>query len=555
MINIKTVKQIAGAFRRFGVSGVRPYFTSFRHKRASKREYRSWIKQNELDDNGRNAILAKISEFHHSPLISIILPVYDVDEIWLRKCLDSVIAQIYPHWELCIADDASKRRHIRPLIEKYVAKDKRLRAVFRPENGHISAASNSALEIATGEFAVLLDHDDELAEDALFWVANEINEYPETSMIYSDEDLIDERGERSEPKFKPDFSRDLLYSLNLVTHLSAYRTELLRKTGGFRIGMEGSQDYDLALRVVEQIPDTAIRHIPRILYHWRTIPTSVAGNTGAKPYAFEKAREAIESHFERTGVAAVVEPSVDDLNSVAYKLPDQMPTVSLIVDGEITDELKNKINYRELDLISSGAGETAASRLNAAAASATGEILCFLDGRLIPMSRDWLREMVAFALQPEVGAVGAKLLQPNGGIDQTGFILGGMDPIRKAHNGFPREYYGNFLRAALTGNYSAVSWRCFAIRRAVFENVGGFDAEHFQENLFDVDLCLSLGELGLRVVYTPRAELIAGSHEPEISAEKAGIDYFRERWKAVLERDPFYNPNFTDDGETFRYRV
>ncbi len=552
---MQTVKELTGAFRRFGVSGVRPYLTSFRHKRANKREYRSWIKQNGLDDNDRDAMLAKINDFDRRPLISIILPVYDVDEIWLRKCIDSVIAQIYPHWELCIADDASIRRHIRPLIEKYTTSDKRIRAVFRPANGHISAASNSALEIATGEFAVLLDHDDELAGDALFWVANELNEYPETSMIYSDEDLIDERGERSEPKFKPDFSRDLLYSLNLVTHLSAYRTELLRKIGGFRIGIEGSQDYDLALRVVEQIPDTAIRHIPRILYHWRTIPTSVAANTGAKPYAFAKAREAIVSHFERTGVVAVVEPSVDDLNRVVYKLPHHMPTVSMIVNGEITAELKDKINYREFDLISAGLGERRASRLNVAAASATGEILCFLDGRLTPMSRDWLREMVAFVLQTEVGAVGAKLLQANGGIDQTGIILGGRDLIRKAHNGFPRECYGNFLRAALTGNYSAVSWRCLAIRRAVFEDLGGFDAEHFQENLFDVDLCLRLGERDLRVVYTPHAELIAGSQEPETLPEKAGIDYFRDRWKAVLDRDPFYNPNFTDDGDTFRYKL
>lgn len=551
----RKISNLLAAVRSYGLAAALPYFESFRRKRRDKRDYQKWIKHNSIDNQRREGMRQEISRFDSRPLISIILPVYDVDEIWLRKCIDSVIAQIYTNWELCISDDASKRAHVRPLLEEYLAGDKRIKAVFRPENGHISAASNSALEIATGEFAVLLDHDDELAEDALFWVAKELNDHPEAAMIYSDEDLIDEKGRRSDPKFKPDLSLDLLYSLNLVTHLSSYRTDVLRKIGGFRIGLEGSQDYDLALRVIEQIPASAIRHIPRILYHWRAIPTSVAGNSGAKPYAFAKAREAITSHFERTGTSAAVDAVIGGLNRARYQLPDPLPCCSIIAIGGHNGAIANETEYPNIEMIKVSTAGKVPRSLNAAAASSAGEVLCFIDGSLEPLLPGWLDEMISLAMQPKIGVVGAKILSSNGGIDQTGFVLGGEDLVRKAHFGLPLDYNGNLFRTSLIGNYSAVSARCMVIRRRVFEEIKGFDAEHFAASLFDADLCLRLWEGGYRVVYTPYAELIEVLEGSRSEASDAEMEYFKGRWNDELNRDPYYNPNFTDEGEPFRYRT
>ena len=483
------------------------------------------------------------------------MPVYDVEEEWLRLCIKSVLDQIYENWELCIADDCSPSSHIRRVLDEYSSKDPRITVVFRAENGHISAASNSALKLATGEFCVLLDHDDELSEDALFWVANEINAHPDVQMIYSDEDVIDINGRRSDPRFKPDLSRDLLYSLNMVTHLSAYKTKLLNELSGFRIGFEGSQDYDLALRVVERTRDNLIRHIPRVLYHWRTIPTSVAGNAGAKPYAFAKARDAIHSHFERTGVNAAVVAAEDDLNRVRYTLPLELPSVTVIVSSGSRAGLRDVTDYPNLDVIEIDAVGAMAERLNTISAAVNSEVLCFLDGSLRPLSADWLSEMVSFALQPKIGIVGAKLLQTNGSIDQTGFILGGPEIVRLAHRGYPRSHHGNFYRAGLIGNYSAVSGRCMVIRRDVFERIGGFDSEHYSQRLFDADLCLRLTESGFRIVYSPYAELIESSRSVILEPNEKEIDYFCRRWRAVLNGDPFYNPNFTDQGEPFKYCV
>ena len=273
---MKPLERAQTIFSKWGLRGLTAWGIALYRKRREGRAYERFVLI-------EHSTVADTINFIKGPLISVILPVYNVDEKWLRKCIDSVCKQSSRNWELCIADDASTAKHIRPLLEEYASKDPRIKVVFRETNGHISAASNSALELASGEFCLLLDHDDELSPDALFWVATEIDEHPDVAMIYSDEDLIDENGKRTAPKFKPDFCRDLLYSLNLVTHLSAYRTEILRAIGGFRVGIEGSQDYDLALRVVERIAETQIRHIPRILYHWRAIPGSVAWTAVRNP--------------------------------------------------------------------------------------------------------------------------------------------------------------------------------------------------------------------------------------------------------------------------------
>lgn len=362
-------------------------------------------------------------------------------------------------------------------------------------------------------------------------------------MIFSDEDVIDTEGRRSDPKFKPDFSPDLMLSLNMVTHLSCYRTELLRGIGGFRLGLEGSQDYDVALRVVEQISAKEIRHIARVLYHWRAVETSVAANRGAKPYAFEIARVAIAEHLERTGVDADVVEAADGLNRVRY--PHGKSSISLIVVGA-----GKHFDIESCETIYVGDSDLLAHELNEAAADATGAAIVFLDRSLVPHSNDWLEELASYVSQKEIGAVGCKILRKDGAIEQTGLILGGQSIVRKAHSGYPQNANGYFFRAGLIGNYSAVSWRALAIRKDVFESVGGFRADEFPNELFDVDLSLRLLEKGFRVVYTPYVTM---KNTREVRKEFSGdvLDRLQELWPDQIARDAFYNPNLSLNREPF----
>lgn len=555
------------------------------HARRADREYQEWIKNcGTLTDENRAKIRREIGELADKPLVSIILPVYNIPEKWLRLCLESVTKQLYHNWELCVADDCSPSPHVRKVLDEYASKDRRIKIVYRPANGHISAASNSALELATGEFAALLDHDDELAEDALFYVVKEINAFPDAALVYSDEDMLDERGRRYAPKFKPDWSPDFFYSLNLITHLAVYRTELLRQIGGFRIGAEGSQDYDLALRASECVDESQIRHIPKILYHWRAVSGSVALDANEKPYAHERARDAIRAHLKRLGKKATVSPTVSGYHRVRYELPDRLPKVSLIVTVEndveaarrAIENFAENTDYRDLEIVLSGsemlknaletkldglqtkiiAGEntSAAARLNLAAAHARGEVLCFVDGVLRPRSKDWLKELVGFAAQPEIGAVGAKLLSPQERILHAGLIVGINGGVGTANYNLHRDESGYFSRAGLVNNFSAVSVSCLAVRREIFLDVDGFDAANYPDFLFDADFCLRLRAKKRRVVFTPYAELNQIDDEKLLHVQKKAADeekdVFRRKWRAVCGKDPFYNPNLSYDNES-----
>jgi O-antigen biosynthesis protein len=566
-------------WREQGWAGLRLHARYYAHRLRERRRYQEWIRANELTAGKRAEIRKQIETLESKPLISVVMPVYNVGEKWIRLAIESVIAQLYPNWELCIADDASPSPHIRRLLDEYASRDARVKVVYRIENGHISAASNSALDLAAGEFSALLDHDDELSEDALYWIADEINKHPETAMIYSDEDKIDAAGRRSEPKFKPDWSRDFFYSLNLITHLSVYRTSLLRDIGGFRVGFEGSQDHDVALRVMEQIPETAIRHIPRILYHWRAIPGSVALSGEAKPYALEKGREAIRSHFERTGISADVVAAVDNLHRVRYTLPDPMPKVSLIVlvddpfsaakfvsaysgsrvtfkgvDHEILlicpETQKSSFESVEIPanariIVTPDSSE--AGRRNSAALLAEGDVLCFVDPDLEPVSDNWLHELNSFALQDGIGAVGAKIVDTVGGVLHAGLVIGRDGSISPAHLGIPTEEPGYFFRAGLINNFSAVSISTFACRRRLFMEMEGFDHENFPDQLYDVDFCLRLWSKKFRVVFNPHALMVGSDTRRKLHDNSACTakekETFIVKWKEIVERDPFYNPN------------
>ncbi len=558
----KLNQRIKYAFELFGKNGLSSFGLYARRRLFRLRQaqrYRNWIrKYGTLSDERRAEIRTEIVSFTEKPLISVVMPVYNVEERWLRLCIESVLKQIYENWELCIADDCSPSPHIRRVLEEFAARDARIKLFFREENGHISAASNSALELATGEFTALLDHDDELTEDALFCVAKAINDFPETAFIYSDEDMIDARGRRYEPKFKPDFSWDLFCSLNLITHLSAYRTDILRKIGGFRLGAEGSQDYDLALRVAELIDERRIRHIPRILYHWRAVKGSVALSGDEKPYAHERAREAIAAHLERAGKKASVTRTVWNLHRVQYELPLAVPKCSLIVYNSASeDQIVAATDYGDFE--SFAVVDAEAESLNKAATEATGDVLCFVDAGLKPLTADWLRELVGFAIQKEIGAVGAKILDTDESVLHGGFVIGTDETVSSAFRGFRREDGGSFGRGRVIGNFSAVSVSCFCLRRDLFEEIGGFDAENLPTRFFDADLCLKLREKGLRIVFTPYAELqklrTSGRLNLELAPSAEEKRYFAERWRDICARDPFYNPNLSRKDGSFSIAV
>lgn len=511
--------------------------------------------------NEREAAPDAIDAFARKPLVSVILPVYNIEEPYLRKCLESVRGQWYPNWELCIADDGSLDAHVRRVLEEFARKDERVKLTFRESNGGISAASNSALGLAAGEFCALLDHDDELAEDALFHVVAEINRYPNADLIYSDEDKIDGSGTRFDPAFKPDWSRDLFYSLNLLNHLTVYRTEVARAAGAFRSGFEGSQDYDLALRVIEGIAGRNIRHIPRILYHWRALPGSVALAGGEKSYAHGRARSALAEHFERLGINAEVKPAANDWHRVRYRFDRPDVTADVIVYGTEAQEVERSAltlertteapNARFRQVVCHSAELSGA--LNDAGRGSAGEVICFVAAGLTPLSADWLEELMSFALADPIGAAGAKILNPDETAAGTGLVISAGGSASPAHFGLPRGLGGNVGRNLVVSNYSAVSIMCMATRRELFAGAGAFDSAKFPSSLFDVDYCLRLREGGYRIVVTPYAELIGSKGSPQ--AAYPGEDerkHLRTKWPEHAGTDPFYNPNFSNADGRFR---
>ena len=295
-------------------------------------DYARWIRCYErLQARDVQRIRKQIANFEYSPVISVLLPVYNSNLKWLRRAIASVQNQLYPRWELCIVDDASTDRKIWPFLQRCARRDPRIKVMRRTENGHISAASNDALRLATGDFVALLDHDDELAPTALYFVALALNKNRDLQLLYSDEDKLDERKSTLEPHFKSDWNPELFLAQNFISHLRVYRTDLVRQVGGFRVGFEGSQDYDLALRCIEQIRPEQIEHLPWVLYHWRARDQSTASSTTAKPYAQEAARRAVQEHLERTGIAGTVVPSHGVYLQTKYALPKERPMVSIII--------------------------------------------------------------------------------------------------------------------------------------------------------------------------------------------------------------------------------
>ena len=565
----------------------------------NSKDYSVWIdKYDTLTPETIKKMQAQIENWTSPPLISIVMPTYNTDEKWLRAAINSVTQQIYPHWELCIADDASTQTNVRQILQEYAANDKRIKVTFRTENGHISAASNTALELATGEFIALLDHDDELAKHALFWVAKTIIENPEIMLLYSDEDKIDEKGKRCEPFFKPDWNPNLFLSYNFITHLIVYRSQLIKQITGFREGYEGSQDYDLALRAIEQIEPNQIYHIPRILYHWRKIPGSTATQEYEKPYAIIAAQKAVSEYLIRQNIDAQVteSPLLSGTIRVQYQLPSHPPLITIIIPTyngydllrQCVESILNKTNYPNFEILIVNNNSDEAVTLNylqqlqnnekihildyphtfnysainnTAVQEASGELICLLNNDIEVINPSWLTEMVSHALRPEIGAVGARLWYPDNRLQHGGVIVGLGGIAGHSHKYLERHCKGYFGRIAVIQDLSAVTAACMVLRKETYLNLGGLDAENLKIAFNDVDFCLRIKETGLQILWTPYAELYhhesASRGEETTPAKKARFEqeclYMKKRWGNNLLQDPAYSPNLTLNIEDFSY--
>jgi GT2 family glycosyltransferase len=556
--------------------------------------YEAWFKAFYAVTPGKRKQMAEqVSSFPVRPLISVLLPTYNSHPKWLQEAIESVRNQVYPNWELCIADDASTNQQTIELLKEYSQKDARIKVRFRQNNGHISEASNTALEMAEGEFVALLDHDDLFTEDALFWVANAINKNSRAALIYSDEDKTDTKGRLLEPYFKCDWNYHLFLSQNMVSHLGVYKTVIVREIGGFRKGFEGSQDYDLALRFTEQIDEQQIVHIPRVLYHWRIHKQSTAVNVLSKPYATKAARRAIAEHLKRRNVHAEVEISPINLYRVKYRLPKVLPLVSIIIPTRNNREFLKKciesilkktgyknfeisvvdnnsdapetVNYlselqskKRVDILSDEREFSFSAINNRAAKNAKGEFLLFLNDDTEVIHPEWLAEMVQIAVQDRVGVVGAKLWYPGYTLQHGGIILGIKGVAGHAHKHFDKLNQGYLGRANLIQEFSAVTGACMLVKKELFTRVGGFD-ETLAIAYNDIDLCLKIKEQGFKVVWTPYAELVHHESKSRGDDFQPGKyerltnegEYLLNRWGEILKNDPAYSPNLTLEAENF----
>ncbi len=559
--------------------------------------YAEWVRRYDtLDQAKRNRIRDRISELPYQPLISVVMPVYNPPVSFLEAAIRSVQNQLYPHWELCIADDASTNPEVPALLSRYASEDARIKITYRKENGHISAASNSAMEQATGEFVALLDHDDELSEHALYCLVEAIIRHPLASIIYSDEDKIDASGKRFDPYFKCDFNYELFLAQNMISHLGMYRRTLLEEIDGFRVGYEGSQDYDLALRALEKIELAQILHVPHVLYHWRAIPGSTARNVNEKKYAVEVARQAVKEHLQRSHIEAVVSPAPEspEYNRIQFRLPAGLPLVSIMIPtrdradllGPCIDSILKRSSYPnfEIIIIDNGSVEPATTQLftrlptdrvrvvwddspfnfsalnNHGARVAKGEILCLMNNDIEVLTPDWLEEMVSFAHRDEIGCVGARLWYPSGFLQHAGVITGVGCVAGHAHLNLLRGDRGYFNRAVLHQSFSVVTAACLLVRQAVFEQVGGLD-ESLAVAYNDVDFCLRVREAGYRNVWTPYAEMVhyesATRGYETTPAKRARLEQemtlLRQRWGEQLFNDPAYSPNLNLKKPDFAY--
>ena len=539
-----------------------------------------------------DSIQNALKNFHTKPLISIVMPVYNVDQKWLRLAIESIENQWYDNWELCIADDKSSNIDTVNYLKSLT--NPKIKITFLEKNLNISGATNAAIGIATGEYIALMDNDDEITPDALYEMVKVINE-EDAEFIYSDEDFISTEGIHSNPHYKPDFSPDLLLSHNYITHFTCFKKELLDKVGLYHSQFDGAQDYDLFLRLTEQT--SKIEHISKVLYHWRMLETSTSANSEAKPEAIGRGKAVLEAALKRRAIDATVEHgNMHHYFRVKYTIKDN-PLVSIIIPFKDKPELLDmsinsildKSTYQNLEIIGisnnseeqetftmMSALEKKDSRIKfyeyntefnyadinnyAINTYAKGEHVLLLNNDIEVITPTWIEAMLEHSQREEVGCVGAKLYYPDDTVQHAGIIIGLGGYAGHSHKMYPRESPGYFNRLNTVQDLSAVTAACLMIKKSIYQEIGGMDAQNFKVAYNDVDFCLRVREQNYLNIFTPYPEMyhhesISRGYEttPEkIERFQLEKDALSKRHKNILtEGDPYYNPNLCHDKEDF----
>ena len=572
--------------------------TQTAHPTADTPQYSLWLHQKYPNANNLRRIKVTCRSLAYKPLISVIMPVYNPGAEFLRQAIESVTNQVYDNWELCIADDCSTKSYVRKILDEYAQKDQRIKVVYRPENGHICRSSNSAIEVAEGEYIALLDHDDLLAPHALARVTEFLNQHPEADFIYSDEDKVDHNNVHRDHFFKPDWCPDSFLSRMYTCHLGVYRRSLVNEIGNFRVGFEGSQDYDLVLRLTEKTDK--IFHIPDILYHWRIHLESTAGGSEAKPYATNAAHKALAEALVRRGEPGEVisRPNYPGIYRIRYQIKEPKKVSIIIPTKDLADVLDVCLqsifaqttypNY-EVVIIDNGSTEAKTQKCfarwselqsdrfkyypydvpfnysqinNYGVSKAEGDYLLFLNNDTKVITDGWLQAMVEQAQRPSIGAVGAMLLYPDDTIQHAGVVLGLGGVAGHSHKHFHITNPGYISQLVAVNNYSAVTGACLMCRREVFAEVGGFE-ENLAIAFNDVDLCIRMIERGYRNIHLPHVLLYhyeSKSRGYEDTPSKQArftqeVNYMRQKWHLICDRDPCYNPNLTRCREDYSLNV
>ena len=579
-------------YRQFGI---RAAFIRAGDKLSGKNgtEYEEWLRRHE--PSRIRLYRQKRKQFTRMPKISIVVPLYRTPERYLREMLDSVRGQSYQNWELCLSDGSGEDSSIAGILEEYTKKDSRIRVKDNKKQLHISDNTNVALDMATGDYIAFMDHDDLLTPDALYECVAELNEYPDTELIYTDEDKITMDGEEYFfPHFKSDFNPDMLCTTNYFCHLVVVKKELYQAAGKLNGEYDGAQDYDFVLRCVEKTDK--IRHIPKILYHWRACEGSTAGSADNKSYIVDAGAKAVRAHYRRMGIEAEVIPTkYPGMYRTKYPVK-QTPKISVIIPNkDHTDDLikclrsiRGKNTYENIEILViennsqkkktfkdyrrimheypkvkvlywKGEGFNYPEINQYGIDHATGEYLLFLNNDTEMIGNDCIKEMLSYCMREDVGAVGARMYYEDGTLQHGGVIIGLGGVAGHAFLGMDGDSPGYFARAQVIHDLSAVTAACMMIKKQVYEEVGGFDPK-FAVAFNDVDLCLKIRKAGYLIVYDPYAELIhyesksRGYEDTEEKIERFNreIKLFQTRWKKILENgDPYYSPNLTLDHNDF----
>jgi len=581
-ISFKNLWKILRYILKYGFRGLKTYIVE--SVNSIQKPYSIWFREHQLPEEKLKEQREK--NFPTEPKVSIIVPTYNTPDTFLREMIDSVIAQTYCNWELCIGDGSGGNQRLEQTVREYAKNDKRIKYNFLKENKGISGNTNAALELATGDYIGLLDHDDVLAPNALYEIAESLQE-DEYDILYTDEDKVSaDLKVHADPNFKPDFSMDLFRSHNYITHFFVVKAEIIKSIGGFRLEFDGSQDYDLMFRCIENAK--TIKHIPKILYHWRIHGDSVAGDPASKMYAYDAGKRAIEEHLKRVGIKASVEHAgLWGMYHVIYETPGN-PLVSILIPNkDHTEDLKRcitsimeKSSYKNIEFIiienNSEKEETFSfynkmeqtyknlqvvrwekefnySLINNFGVQfATGDYLLFLNNDTEIITETAISEMLGCCMREEVGAVGAKLLYEDDTVQHAGVVIGFGGYAGHVFHGIDKDEYGFMVRARINCNYSAVTAACMMTKKDLFEKVGGFD-ERFKVACNDVDYCLKIRGLDKLIVYNAFSHWYhyeSKSRGYEDTPEKAArfeseIEEFQKKWPDILEHgDPFYNKNF-----------